>query len=62
MSDTPTPAHPDAARRAGAPRQKVPPFARYKGTSAWRKDRRRVREYARFRASIDPAGQAPATA
>ena len=31
-------------------RPKVPPFARYKGTSAWRKDRRRVRAYARFKA------------
>ena len=30
-------------------RQKVPPFARYRGTSAWRKYHRRVREYARFR-------------
>lgn len=27
-------------------RQKVPAFARYKGTSAWRGDRRRVRAYA----------------
>lgn len=33
--------------------QKVPPFARYEGTSAWRKYVRRVREYAVFRASID---------
>ncbi len=51
MSDTPTPSLPEAARRPGASRQKVPPFARYKGTSAWRKDRRRAREYARFLAS-----------
>jgi hypothetical protein len=28
--------------------QKVPPFARYEGTSAWRKYANRVREYARF--------------
>jgi len=27
--------------------QKVPPFARYEGTSAWRKYANRVREYAR---------------
>ncbi len=39
------------ASRFTAPRQKVPPFARYVGTSAWRKDRRRAREYARFRAA-----------
>ena len=48
MSDTPSPDITKAARRFGAPRQKVPPFARYEGTSAWRKDRRRAREYARF--------------
>ena len=52
MNDTTTPSVPEAARRAVAPRQKVPPFARYKGTSAWRKDRRRVREYARYQASL----------
>lgn len=28
-------------------RQKVPPFARYEGTSAWRKYRNRVREFYR---------------
>lgn len=39
---------PDLASRRKRP--KVPPFARYKGTSAWRKDRRRVRAYARFKA------------
>jgi len=31
--------------------QKVPPFARYEGTSAWRKYANRVREYAHFRAA-----------
>jgi len=31
--------------------QKVPPFARYEGTSAWRKYANRVRDYARFRAA-----------
>ena len=52
MSDTSDADRPEAAgRRRGASRQKVPPFARYEGTSAWRKDRRRVREYARFRAA-----------
>lgn len=34
-------------------KQKVPPFARYRGTSAWRKYRRRVHDYARFRAAQD---------
>jgi len=31
--------------------QKVPPFARYEGTSAWRKYANRVREYNHYRAS-----------
>jgi hypothetical protein len=31
--------------------QKVPAFARYKGTSAWHKYRNRVRAYANFRAT-----------
>ena len=48
MSDTPALSHAEPAKRYPAPRQKVPPFARYKGTSAWRKYRNRVREYARF--------------
>lgn len=41
----------DISETPHRPRQKVPPFARYKGTSAWRKDRRRVRAYALFRAA-----------
>ena len=48
MSDTTTP---KAVSRFGAPRQKVSPFARYKGTSVWRKNRIRAREYARFLAA-----------
>lgn len=32
--------------------QKVPAFARYKGTSAWTKYRVRVRAFARFRAKL----------
>ena len=36
---------------SSASRQKVPAFARYEGTSAWRKYPNRVREYARFRAA-----------
>lgn len=59
MSDASPPAPPTPARRFGAPRQKVPPFARYKGTSAWRKYRKRVREYARFRAAASRTDQAP---
>jgi hypothetical protein len=31
--------------------QRVPPFARYEGTSAWRKYASRVRDYAHFRAA-----------
>jgi hypothetical protein len=42
-------ANPKALSRATA--GKVPAFARYEGTSAWHKYPRRVREYARFRAS-----------
>jgi len=61
MSNTSNPGLPDAVRRFGVPRQKVPPFARFKGTSAWRKDRRRAREYARFRAAEKQASQAPGT-
>ncbi|MBB5374113.1 helix-turn-helix transcriptional regulator [Acidocella aromatica] len=32
--------------------QKVPPFARYEGTSCWRKYRTRVRDYYAFQASL----------
>jgi hypothetical protein len=38
--------------------QKVPPFARYKGTSAWHKYSARVREYASFRAKANQAAAA----
>jgi len=61
MSDNSNPGLPEAARHFGAPRQKVPAFARYKGTSAWRKDRRRAREYARFRAAAKQVNQDPRT-
>ncbi len=44
MSDHPT--APKPVRDYGRARPKVPAFARYEGTSAWRKDRRRVRAYA----------------
>ena len=36
---------------SSAARQLVPPFARYKGTSAWRKYRGRVREFNQFHAA-----------
>lgn len=54
MSDPSPSSLPEAApsRRKA---QKVPPFARYKGTSAWRKDRKRAREYARFLAAAKRA-------
>ena len=60
MTDTTAPG-PTKAARYGAPRQKVPPFARFKGTSAWRKYRRRAREYARFLAAAGQASQGQAT-
>ncbi len=47
-------ASPTALRRVNA--QKVAPFARYEGTSAWRKYTRRVREYARFQAKAKQTG------
>ncbi len=40
---------PKALTRAAS--RKVAPFARYEGTSAWRKYRNRVRDYVRFRAA-----------
>ena len=36
-------------------KQKVPPFARYEGTSAWHKHRLQVRAYAWFRAAAHQA-------
>ena len=51
-----TAASPAALRRTV--QQKVPPFARYEGTSAWRKYPNRVREYNSFRASVAKAGTA----
>ncbi len=41
-------ANPKSLRRGG--KQKVPAFARYKGTSAWRKYTNRVRAFNAFRA------------
>ena len=38
---------------ASSVRQRVPAFARYEGTSAWRKYRNRVRDYARHQAAAD---------
>jgi hypothetical protein len=42
-------ASPKALSRSAT--QKTPAFARYEGTSAWRKYSNRVRDYARFRAT-----------
>ncbi len=50
-------ANPKPSRFANA-RPKVAPFARYKGTSAWRKDRKRVRAYALFLAAANHAPKA----
>ncbi len=57
MSDTTNPGLTKAMHRFGADRPKVAPFTRFEGTSAWRKDRRRVRAYARFRAAAKQASQ-----
>ncbi len=59
MNDTTSPSLPKAARRFAVARPKVPAFARFVGTSAWRKDRRRVREYARFRAAAKQVSKDP---
>ena len=60
MSDTASPHQPTAKSRFGAPRPKVPPFARFKGTSAWRKDRRRARAYAQHLAATKQPQHDPA--
>ena len=39
---------------SNAARQRVPPFARYEGTSAWRKYSIRVREFNHFHAASRP--------
>ena len=59
MSDTPSSDLPEAKRRYGRARPKVPPFARYRGTSAWRKNLRRVRAYEWFLAKAKREGQTP---
>ena len=61
MDETPDFSPAKAKGRYGAPRPKVPPFARYVGTSAWRKNRRRVRVYAAFRAAAGQAKTGPVT-
>jgi hypothetical protein len=48
MTDISSPTAPATGKNYAAARPKVPPFARYKGTSAWRKNPRRVRAYAAF--------------
>ena len=50
---------PTAARKDyGQKRPKVPAFARYEGTSAWRSNKRRVREYYAHLAAQKSAGAA----
>jgi hypothetical protein len=51
MSDTASPSTPAAVKNYAAARPKVPPFARFKGTSAWKKYARRARAYAAFLAA-----------
>ncbi len=51
MTDTTSPSAPKAGKSYAAARPKVPAFARYKGTSAWRKNPRRIRAYAAFLAA-----------
>lgn len=58
MSDTATPA--DKATRYGPRRQKVPAFARFRGTSFYKKFRTRAREYEKFKAAQRQAGTASA--
>lgn len=50
MSEAPKTGATKTPRSSGPARPKVPPFARYRGTSAWRKDRKRVRAYALYQA------------
>ena len=61
MSDTSAPSA-AKADRFGSPRPKVPPFARFKGTSAWKKYRVRARAYAGFRAALRQAAQSAESA
>jgi hypothetical protein len=59
MSDTSPAASAKPPRSYSAGRPKVAPFARYEGTSAFRKDRRRAREYAKFKIAQRLAAKAP---
>ncbi len=61
MTDTKPAGAKKADRAYAARRPKAPAFARYEGTSAWRKDRRKVRAYAMFKAA-EKAGHAHAGA
>jgi hypothetical protein len=57
MNDISHPVPPAAKDPRDASRPKVPPFARYRGTSAWRKDRKRVHAYALYLASVNKTEQ-----
>ena len=48
----------DKAARYRAARPKVLPFARFEGTSAWKKYRSRARAYATFRTAARALAQA----
>lgn len=52
MNDIKTGTQAETKPRYGKPRPKVPPFARYVGTSAWRSDRRRAHAYALYKAAL----------
>lgn len=52
---TPNTTEAKPARDYPKARPKVPPFARFEGTSAFKKDLRRAREYARYRQALKAA-------
>ena len=58
MSDTTHPAAPRTKRDYPKARPKVPPFARYEGTSAWRKYPRKVKAYALYQAAVSAGEEA----
>jgi hypothetical protein len=60
MNETSHPTSPEPKDRRDASRPKVPPFARYRGTSVWRKDRKRARAYALYLAAAKKAETARA--
>jgi len=59
MTEPTNPSTAKTGKSYAAARPKVPPFARYEGTSAWRKNKRRVRAYAAFRAAAAESEHKP---